>query len=128
MAKPRPSSRTSRIQSSPIAPARRVATRTDARLGVLADVAHRLLGDPQDDRLLGLVEPVGGRVEVDGDAHAAAVGELLGGVADGAVEAELLEERRPQLVDEAAHLAQLALQDGAQLAQLDQRLGRRRAR
>ena len=71
-----------------------------------------------------LVEAVGGRVEVDLDAHRAALGELLGGIADGAVEAELLEQRRAELVDEAAHLLQLALEDGAQLAHLDLRLGR----
>ncbi len=95
--------------------------RGDRRLGrpgVLAHILQRFLDDPQGDRLLGLAEPVarGPQVRLDRGAHER--GPCLRGVVDRAVQAELVEERRPELADERPDVAELAAEELAQVAQL----------
>ncbi len=113
--KPRPSSETSRIQSSRFDPRRHDGA---ARVGVLADVLERLLDDAQDGGLLGRGQDVAGRPQLGLDRGAGEGGHALDRIHDRAVQAELVEKRRPQLADEGADLAQLAAQQLAQEAQL----------
>ena len=94
-----------------------------ARAGVLADVLERLLEDAQDHHLLGVAELVGRRRQVDLHRGPGQRVERGGRVADRPVQADLVEDRRPQLADERAHVAQLAAQPLAQEAELDARGG-----
>ena len=66
MSKPRPSSRTSRTQSSLVEPGR---DRDVGRRGVLADILQGLLGDAQGDRPLASLRSVGRGLEVGRDVE-----------------------------------------------------------
>jgi len=88
---------------------------------VLAHILQRFLHHPQDHRLRGLVEAICGRLELDLDRQPGEGRHVVHAVADRAVETEVLEERRPQLADEAAHVAELAAEQFAQEAELGAR-------
>src|SRR5206468_11520501 len=102
-------------------PAPRVARHADADragLGMLAGVLERLLDHPQDHDLDRLREGIDARLEVDADGHVERRLDLGRRLGDGAAQAEVGEQRRPELAQVRADALQLPREDVTQLAQL----------
>jgi hypothetical protein len=101
-----------------------VATTTWLAAACFPHVLQGLLGDPQHDGLLGVADLVRRGRQIGRDRHADQALHVLGVVDDRAVEAEVVEQRRPELADERPDVTELAPQELAQVAQLGPGQGR----
>ena len=94
------------------------------RVGVLPDVLQGLLNDPEDHQVGGRGQVVDRGVELDPDRYPENPRDLLSGVADGAGQAEISEDRRAKLIDIGPHLRELAAEDVPQESQFGAGQGR----
>src|ERR1035437_4904437 len=85
---------------------------------MLADVLQRFLHDTQDRGLLHWIEHVARRPEFGLDGCTGECRPALDRVHDGAVEAQLVQQRWPQLADECPDLPELAAEQLSKEAQL----------
>ena len=94
------------------------------RVGVLPDVLQGLLDDPEDHQVGGRWQVVDRGVQFDPDRYPEDPRDLLSGVADGAGQAEISEDRWAQLIDIGPNVRQLAAENVTQESQFGAGQGR----